>query len=177
MHTLDMLEYGHQMLLDTVADVDAALVEVTGVCGGWSIKDIIAHLASFEALALDALASLTPYALTPVLDRWLAAPDVFNDEEVERRRERLLSAILAEYMEYHHMMLDQLIHTSPATLHVTGALAWYGAAYDVEDFLVYTNYAHKREHCAQIAAFLDRYKLRNGSGLEALTLVMEINHG
>jgi hypothetical protein len=176
MHILDMLEYGHQMVLDTLADADAALVEVTGACGEWSIKDIVAHLASFEAITLDAIASLSPYALTPTLDRWLASPDTFNDSEVENRRTQPMSAIVAEYTEYHHLVLDQLIHTPPAKLQVAGGLDWYGAAYDVEDFLVYTNYAHKREHCAQIAAFLDRYKLHNGSALEALALVMEVNH-
>ncbi len=35
----------------------------------------------------------------------------------------------------------------------TGMLAWYGAEYDLEDYVVYTYYGHKREHCGQIQAF------------------------
>jgi hypothetical protein len=32
-----------------------------------------------------------------------------------------------------------------------GTLPWYGDDYDLDDFLVYTFYGHKREHAAQIA--------------------------
>jgi hypothetical protein len=39
-----------------------------------------------------------------------------------------------------------------------GILKWYGAEYDLEDFIVYTFYGHKREHCGQIATFSDRFK-------------------
>jgi hypothetical protein len=36
-----------------------------------------------------------------------------------------------------------------------GTLPWYGSEYDLDDFIVYTFYGHKREHSAQIAAFRD----------------------
>ena len=62
MHALNMLEYGHQMVLDTVTKVEPGLAGMPGACGEWSIRDIVAHLASFEALILDAIASLTPGA-------------------------------------------------------------------------------------------------------------------
>jgi hypothetical protein len=34
-----------------------------------------------------------------------------------------------------------------------GTSPWYGADYALDDLIVYMNYAHKREHCAQIRAF------------------------
>jgi hypothetical protein len=43
-------------------------------------------------------------------------------------------------------------------LHRPGVLPWYGKEYDLEDFIVYTFYGHKREHCAQIAAYRDQLK-------------------
>jgi hypothetical protein len=42
--------------------------------------------------------------------------------------------------------------------HQTGLIPWYGAEYDLDDFLVYTYYGHKREHGAQIAVFRDQIK-------------------
>jgi hypothetical protein len=36
-----------------------------------------------------------------------------------------------------------------------GALPWYGAEYDLEDFIAYSFYGHKREHTAQINVFRD----------------------
>ena len=41
-----------------------------------------------------------------------------------------------------------------------GLLGWYTAEYDLEDFLVYTYYVHKREHCTQVAAFTERFVLQ-----------------
>lgn len=40
-------------------------------------------------------------------------------------------------------------------LRKVGALPCYGAEYDLEDFIVYSFYGHKREHCAQIAVYRD----------------------
>ncbi len=37
----------------------------------------------------------------------------------------------------------------------SGPLPWYGPEYDLDDFIAYTFYGHKREHSAQIAAFAD----------------------
>ena len=39
---------------------------------------------------------------------------------------------------------------------LNGTLPWYGEEYDLEDFIIYTFYGHKREHSAQIAAFRDQ---------------------
>jgi hypothetical protein len=39
-----------------------------------------------------------------------------------------------------------------------GRLPWYGSEYDLEDFVVYSFYGHKREHMAQINVFLDLLK-------------------
>ncbi|MFO7664109.1 MAG: hypothetical protein R6X18_16150 [Chloroflexota bacterium] len=36
---------------------------------------------------------------------------------------------------------------------VTGFFPHCGAEYDLEDFIAYSFYSHKREHCAQIAVF------------------------
>ena len=161
MHALNMLEYGHQMVLDTVTKVEPGLAGMPGACGEWSIKDIVAHLASFEALILDAIASLTPGGATPVLDRFLAGADAYNNAEVAWRRQYTLDQIMAEYNALHATVIDRLIRIAPEKLRENGVFAWYGADYDLDDFLVYTAYAHKREHCAQIAAFADYHAAKN----------------
>lgn len=159
MHALDMLEVGHQMVLDSVRDLPKREIEAGGACGIWSIKDIIAHLTAYEALVADILTSLThPGNHTPVLERFLSDPAAFNDAEVENRQGRSLEDILDEYTAMHCYVIDEIIRIPEATLREPGALPWYGDAYDVEDFLVYTSYAHKREHCAQIEAFKDNWQ-------------------
>jgi hypothetical protein len=39
-----------------------------------------------------------------------------------------------------------------------GLLAWYGAEYDLEDVVAYSQYGHKREHGAQVNVYKDTVK-------------------
>lgn len=52
------------------------------------------------------------------------------------------------------------------TLRQTGTLPfpWYGGMeYALDDVIAHLNYGHKREHCAYIAAFRDRFFLEKGN--------------
>ncbi|MGQ9887993.1 MAG: maleylpyruvate isomerase N-terminal domain-containing protein [Aggregatilineales bacterium] len=44
----DILKYGHLTVLQAVDGLPPADWETPGVCGVWSVKDIVAHLASYE---------------------------------------------------------------------------------------------------------------------------------
>ena len=61
----------------------------------------------------------------------------------------------AEYEEAHRTTLSLLAEIPMIERRRNGALPWYGAEYDLEDFIVYTFYGHKREHAAQIAFYRD----------------------
>ncbi|MBZ0297858.1 MAG: DinB family protein [Anaerolineae bacterium] len=156
MHSLDILEYGHQMVLNAVSGFTEHQATKPGVCGEWSVKDILAHLTSYEAVLVDVLTSLTEKTSTPVMDRWIVDSMTFNDVEVAQRRYIPMEDLIAEYRAYHDVVIDQLLNTPEDKLREAGALPWYGAAYDVEDFIVYAFYGHKREHCAQIEVYRDR---------------------
>jgi hypothetical protein len=66
--------------------------------------------------------------------------------------------VLDEYLSA-QAKTAELIETVPLDLRCkTGALTWYGAEYDLEDFLVYTYYGHKREHGAEINHFKSKLK-------------------
>ena len=75
MNAIDVLENGHQTVMQAIEGLEAERWEDSGVVGVWSTKDVIAHLA------------------------------------------------------------------------------WYGDAYDLDDFIAYMYYGHKREHAAQIKLF------------------------
>src|SRR5689334_3593718 len=53
MDAVQMLENSHAKVLETVDDLSEPLWDVPGVCGEWSVKDIIAHLASYERVVID----------------------------------------------------------------------------------------------------------------------------
>ncbi len=50
MNTVDILKNGHLTVLRTVDGLPDHTWEMGGVCGVWSVKDILAHLASFEGV-------------------------------------------------------------------------------------------------------------------------------
>ena len=66
--------------------------------------------------------------------------------------------VLAEYDQAYDQGLRLLPRIPEAQLRQAGTLPWYGMEYSLEDFVVYQYYGHKREHCAQIAAFRDQFK-------------------
>lgn len=156
MHAKDMLFHGNRTINEAIQDFPADAWEQSGACGVWSVKDIMAHLASFEAALADILRGVAGEASeTPTLDRLLADYMAFNDNEVINRRDHSVDAVLTEYAAQHAAVMRLIEQVSDAQLTQDGLLSWYGPDYDLEDFIVYANYAHKREHAAQIHAKRD----------------------
>ena len=154
MNSVDILQYGHETVKEAVADLPHQEWQVAGVCGHWSVKEIVDHLASFEQLLVEVLTSLLEEAPpTPTLQRLLVDEAQFNDDEVARRHDLTVEESWLAY-ETAHQTADSLLTQIPLEgQRLNGTLPWYGDSYDLEDFLVYTYYGHKREHCAQIDLF------------------------
>lgn len=156
MNALDVLKYGHGTVLKAIDGLPEEAWRETGVVGVWSTKDVIAHLASFEQTLSEVLGNVLDLGEpTPTLDRFRAGGS-FNDEQVALRREKKPAEVLAEYESWHDRVMDLAQRIDPETFNREGMLPWYGAEYDLEDFIVYTFYGHKREHSAQIALFKKR---------------------
>jgi hypothetical protein len=156
MNTIDILKYGHQTVLTTFNQFPEAELNTPGACGVWSVKDIMAHLASYEHLLVEVLSGFLEGGPTPYLEKWGTLGHQFNDDEVALRQEKSIADVLAEYNDTHAQVMALAPRIPPETYQQNGALPWYGAEYDLDDFIVYTFYGHKREHSAQIAAFRDQ---------------------
>jgi ketosteroid isomerase-like protein/uncharacterized damage-inducible protein DinB len=156
MNAVDQLRYEHHAVLATLERLPPDQAETPGVCGVWSVKEIMAHLASFELVLIDVLNSCLNDQATPMLEKFTDGSLDFNDSEVALRQAMTLNEVLAEYNAAQAQSIALLNQIPVAQRRQTGALAWYGAEYDLEDFLVYTYYGHKREHSAQIAHFCDQ---------------------
>jgi hypothetical protein len=160
MNATDILKYGQLTLLQAIDGFPAAAWETTGACGIWSVKDILAHLASYEQVLVDVLATFTSGGPTPALNTFIELGRQFNDIEVDRRKKKTLQDVLAEFNDAHAQVMSLIVTIPPEMLHQNGKLPWYGMDYALDDVIVYMYYGHKREHSAQIAAFrdyLDRY--------------------
>lgn len=159
MNSLDILKYGHITLLRSVEGFPDSAWEQGGACGVWSSKDIIAHLASYEHLLIDIFNSVLHSGITPTLNELFAAGfDGFNDAQVERYRAKSVAETLQAYVDGYEQAGALAAQVPLETWRTNGVLGWYGAEYDLEDYIVYTFYGHKREHSAQINMFRDNLK-------------------
>jgi hypothetical protein len=158
MHPLDILKYGDSFMQRTLAPFPKAEVYRSGACGRWSVKDLVAHLGSFELVLEEVLGSLLEPGPTPLLELFSSPSVNFNDSQVDARQDDSYETVLAEYQQAYVSVLALAAKLPPETWTHTGLLAWYGAEYDLEDFIVYSYYGHKREHCGQIQVFSDQFK-------------------
>jgi hypothetical protein len=156
MNSVDILKYGQRTVFSALDDFPEADLNRPGACGFWSVKDIIAHLASYEHMLIEVLSGFLEGGPTPYLDEMGAVgPLGFNDAEVGSRQVKTITDVLAEFNDTHTQTITLATRIPAETYRQNGTLPWYGAEYDLDDFIVYTFYGHKREHSAQIAAFSD----------------------
>jgi Mycothiol maleylpyruvate isomerase N-terminal domain len=156
MNAQDILNYGHQTVLKAIDGIGHEAWETTGVVGIWTLKDVMAHLASFEQVLAEILSSLQDKAAsTATLEQFINHPD-FNNSQVALRKGQTPDQVYAEYQNWYQQVRDWVERTPEPTFKQVGILPWYGAEFDLEDFLVYTYYGHKREHSAQIALYKKR---------------------
>jgi len=155
MNAVDILKYGNGTVLQTIDGLPEAAWETPGACGVWSVKDIIAHLASYEHVLVEVLTTFLGGGPTPYLSKFTAPGGGFNDIEVAARKGKSVSDVLGEYSDTHAQVMELAARIPVETFRETGTLPWYGMEYALDDFIVYTQYGHKREHSAQIAAFRD----------------------
>ena len=108
MNARDILKYGQQTVLQTLESFPEASWETPGACGVWSVKDIIAHLASYERVLVDILSTFTRSAPTPALNTFLELGGQFNDSEVDRRKKKTIQDVLAEFDDTHTQVMSML---------------------------------------------------------------------
>ena len=156
MNVQDMLKYGDLTFKGAYTNVPDDHWDIGEVCGIWSVKNIVAHLTSFEWVVGDVLTSLTGDGPTPHLDELQRIGGAFNDAEVEKRKGMTQAETVADYEAAHARVMSLAPQVAPEAYRENGALPWYGADYCLDDFIVYINYAHKREHAAEINVYRDR---------------------
>jgi hypothetical protein len=82
-----------------------------------------------------------------------AGPAAFNDAQVALRAHHMPGVVLEEYETNVAQALELARAVPDELFRRNGLLAWYGAEYDLDDFIAYMFYGHKREHAAQIKLF------------------------
>ena len=113
--------------------------------GEWSLKDIVGHLASWEAEVVTALRELREGRRPSVVDFDQTKLDEWNNDHVERKRDLNFFSVLEQLRGGHMRLLEELDLVGDEDLATEGS---------VHHRLVLSVIDHDREHWHEIAAQL-----------------------
>ena len=105
------LEQAWTALKESYAGLSEAQLTEPGVMGEWSVKDILAHVTTWEEEALKYLPLILTGGRPP---RYIQSGgiDAFNAQMAEQKRDLALSEVLRQLEETHRRLLDYL-HSVP----------------------------------------------------------------
>ena len=155
MNASELLEKSNLLVIQTVDDLPETAWDIPGACGNWSVKDIIAHLASYEHIIVDVLNIFQKEQPTHYILKFLHESDQFNKVEVEVRKYETAQHVLEEYQDAQVEATSLLMQIPGEKVQERGTMPWYGEDCCLADF-INRMYEHTREHCAQIARFRQR---------------------
>jgi uncharacterized damage-inducible protein DinB len=151
----EQLEKSNLMVISAVDDLPETAWDVPGACGNWSVKDIVAHLASYEHIVVEVLSIFQKGEPTPSILKFLHQPDQFNNDEVEARKYETAQHVEDEYQDMQVQATSLLMQIPEEKVLKRGTMPWYGEDCCLADF-IHRMYEHTREHCAQIVRFRAR---------------------
>src|SRR6266581_9415889 len=101
------LEQAWTALKESYAGLSEAQFAEPGVMGGWSIKDILAHVTTWEEEALKYLPLILSGGRPP---RYIQSGgiDAFNAQMAEQKRDLALSEVLRQLDETHRRLIDYI---------------------------------------------------------------------
>jgi hypothetical protein len=159
MNARDILTRGHQSVIKATDGLPHEDWETGGVCGVWSVRDVIAHLAGYEHVLADGLGLFAgTVTATPHLDEYRSQWPAYNDDKVAERRSMGTAVVWAEYVDAHARAATALDRISADKLREVGTIPWYDPQGSIDDLVARLGFGHKREHAAQIAAYRDDIK-------------------
>jgi uncharacterized damage-inducible protein DinB len=157
MNISEILQNGNLLVIRALDGLPEKEWDVPGACGDWSVKDIVAHLASNEHIIIDVLNTFQESETTPAIEQWVNSRAVFNKEEVEARKYATAQQVMDEFQDAQVEAASLIMQIPSEKVQQTGTIPWYGKEHSLADFISQA-YEHMREHCAQITLFHSRVK-------------------
>jgi len=105
--TLTRIEQEWKAFLDSFAGLADNILMESGAVGHWSIRDVLAHIATWEEEALKVLPLILEGKPIPRYIRY-GGIDAFNAHEQERKRHLLLELVIEELATTHKRLLQFL---------------------------------------------------------------------
>ena len=112
--------------------------------GGWSVKDVLAHLVAWQQLNLDWYEAGLRGEKPPIPAAGYTLRDLprFNQMLYRKHRRRSLKAIRADYAAYHERVVRLIEDLPDADLVTLRRFAWTGPSWTLSDYLRASTAAH-----------------------------------
>ncbi|HSP06455.1 MAG TPA: DinB family protein [Acidobacteriota bacterium] len=106
---LKQLEKAWAALRESHAGLSESQMTEAGVIGAWSVKDILAHVTTWEQEALKHLPLIIKGGTPPRYSVKYGGIDAFNAQMTEHKRSLSLSAVKKEMEETHGRLIDYVL--------------------------------------------------------------------
>ncbi|HWP81583.1 MAG TPA: ClbS/DfsB family four-helix bundle protein [Bacteroidota bacterium] len=141
---LQLIQAEWQRLVDAIAKVPATERESPGFPGSWSVKDLMAHLSSWETVVLERLGRIKRgEAVEPITadqrEQW-------NKEFFEQHRSWKLLSVEGEFENIHAQLVKHITAMEDAV--------WDRDEQGIRDWLVENTFAHYAHHRARLETAL-----------------------
>ncbi len=148
---------GFAHLMEVVKSIDEEKMLARSHAGAWSIKDELAHLASWQEILLRFHMRNEPFAVVvglPGADYDMTSEDEVNAHLFERHRDRPLADILSYLQETYGAVLDELEQTDTKQLSSPAGhrLASQGEGASLVAYVRGNTVGHYEEHLQTITS-------------------------
>ena len=142
-----LLEIGRerQALDDVLAGLSPRLMTKSGVTrGGWSVKDVLAHLVEWQRMNLDWYAAglRGEKPAMPAPGYTLRDLPRLNAMIYRKHHRRSLRAVVTDYHSYHDRVVELIRRLPDADLVTLGRFSWTGPSWTLSDYLRASTAAH-----------------------------------
>jgi hypothetical protein len=112
--------------------------------GGWSVKDVLAHLIEWQQMNLDWYAAglRGERPAMPAPGYTLRELPRLNQMIYQKHRRRSLQAVIHDYESYHQRVLELIESLPDADLVTLERFSWTGPSWTLSDYLRASTAAH-----------------------------------
>ena len=127
--------------LDAVRSLSEAEISTPGTCGEWSVKDLIAHVAVWDSVAVEKIRDIVNGTIGELSSDSLETSDEFNQRNAAIHSDTPLDVLTAAMLAAHQTLIEKLCQTSSQSNETLERIEW-AAAEDTSK--------HYAEHESQI---------------------------
>ena len=142
---LEEMERERSALDKTLAPLTAREMTRPGVTkGGWSVKDILAHLLEWQQMNLDwyAVGLRGEKVYMPARGYTLRDLPRLNQMICRKHHRRSLKSVVQDFEEHHRKIVDLIVSLSDYDLTTLGRYSWTGPSWTLSDYLRASTAAH-----------------------------------